>query len=58
MVHPTPLEAEIEAMKARFAMKSAFTEHGHTILLGRKDFFSGFRVVIEEAAQTLTLERL
>jgi Aspartyl protease len=35
LVHPIPLEAEIEAMKVRFAMKPAFTAHGRTILLGR-----------------------
>lgn len=58
LMHAIPLEAEIEDMNVRFAMTSAFTEHGHTILLGREDFFSGFRVVIEEAEQTVTLERL
>jgi hypothetical protein len=57
LVHAIALEAELEAMNARFAMKSAFTEHGDTILLGREDFFSQFRVVIDEAEQTVTLER-
>jgi hypothetical protein len=52
------LEAEVEAMSVRFAMKSAFTEHGNTILLGREDFFNEFRVTIDEPAQTFTLEKL
>jgi hypothetical protein len=58
LVHPLPLEAEVEAMNARFAMKSAFTKHGSTILLGREDFFKEFRVTIDEPAQTFTLEKL
>jgi hypothetical protein len=58
LVHPLPLEAEVQAMNVRFAMKSAFTEHGSTILLGREDFFKEFRVTIDEPAQTFTLERL
>jgi hypothetical protein len=52
------LEAEVEAMNVRFAMKSAFTERGNTILLGREDFFKEFRVTIDEPAQTFTLEKL
>jgi hypothetical protein len=58
LVHQLPLEAEVQAMSTRFAMKSAFTEHGNTILLGREDFFTQFRVTIDEPAQTFTLERL
>lgn len=56
-MHPLPLEADVEAMSVRFAMKSAFTEHGNTILLGREDFFNEFRVTIDEPAQTVTLEK-
>jgi hypothetical protein len=55
-VHPIPLEAEIQAMNIRFAMKSAFTEYANTILLGRADFFKRFLVTLDEPAQTFTLE--
>jgi Aspartyl protease len=58
LVHPVPLEAEIQAMRVRFAMTSAYSEKGGTILLGRQDFFSQFRVTIDEPAQTFTLEKL
>jgi hypothetical protein len=58
LVHPLSLEAEVHEMNVRFAMKSAFTEHSNTILLGRQDFFKAFRVTIDEPAQTFTLEKL
>jgi hypothetical protein len=58
LVHPLPLEAEVQAMSIRFAMKSAFTERGNTVLLGREDFFQEFRVTFDEPAQTFTLEKL
>jgi hypothetical protein len=58
LVHPQPLEAEVQAMSIRFAMKSAFTERGNTILLGREDFFRDFRVTFDEPAQAFTLEKL
>jgi len=53
---PLPLEAEIQAMHLRFAMKAAFTDHATTILLGREDFFSRFSVTFDEARQTFALE--
>jgi hypothetical protein len=58
LVHPLPLEAEIQAMNVRFAMKSAYTERGSTVLLGREDFFKEFRVTFDEPAQTFMLEKL
>lgn len=58
LVHPAPLEAEVQAMNVRFAMTSAFTKHAVTILLGREDFFKMFRVTIDEPAQVFTLEVL
>jgi gag-polyprotein putative aspartyl protease len=58
LVHPVPLEAEIQALDVRFAMRSAFSEQASTILLGREDFFKQFRVTIDEPAQTFTIERL
>lgn len=58
LVHRVPLEVEVQAMHLRFAMKAAFTDHGQTILLGRADFFGEFRVLIDEPAQTFTLEKL
>jgi hypothetical protein len=57
LVHPIPLEAEIQAMNVRFAMTSAFTRYANTILLGREDFFKEFRVTIDEPTQTFTLEK-
>jgi hypothetical protein len=56
-VHPIPLEAEVQAMGVRFAMRSAFTEYGNTVLLGREDFFKEFRVTVNEVDQTFTLEK-
>jgi hypothetical protein len=57
LVHPVPLEAEIQAMGVRFPMTCAFTEHAVTILLGREDFFRTFRVTIDEPAESFTLEK-
>ena len=58
LVHSLPLEAEIQAMNVRFAMKSAYSEGGNTVLLGREDFFKEFRVTFDERAQTFTLKKL
>ncbi len=53
--HHMPLEAEIQAMRTKFAMTSAFSEHARVVLLGRADFFSRFEVSIDNRRQVFTL---
>lgn len=56
-IHDIPLEAEIQAMRMRFAMTAAFNEHAVVVLLGRTDFFKEFYVEFDERAETFTLRK-
>jgi hypothetical protein len=55
-VHPIAIEAEVPGL-GRFAMRAAFAEHAQTILLGRDDFFSTFKVSVDQRSEQFTLER-
>jgi len=50
------LEAEIQQMRMRIHLKTAFSETPF-VLLGREDFFNAFKVAFDQRAQRFTLER-
>jgi hypothetical protein len=53
-----PLQVEIQHMGAKMEITPAFAKGLPTrlVLLGRRDFFTHFRVTVDERAQTFTLE--
>jgi hypothetical protein len=53
--HPG-LEVEIQSMQKRVPLMVAFNPTLPVVLLGRLDFFSHFRVLVDERAQIFTLE--
>jgi hypothetical protein len=56
-IRDLPFEAEIQAMRTRFAMKAAFNEDASVVLLGRDDFFQEFKVSFDHRALLFTLEK-
>lgn len=56
LVRDLPLEAEIESLGMRFAMRAAFTEHVSMTLLGLDDFFRVFRVTFDHANESFSLQ--
>jgi hypothetical protein len=56
-IYEPGLEVEIQAMGVRIRVTAGFNPELPVVLLGRLDFFSQFRVLFDERAQTFTLER-
>ena len=52
------VEIEVQQVKVRFKTKASFSDGlpSRVVLLGREDFFSEFRVAIDERAKAFTLD--
>ena len=55
-IRDIPLEAEVQVLGIRFAMRAAFSEYAPVVLLGRDDFFNEFRVTFDHRRETFRLE--